>query len=68
MTIGKKIKDLRLKAGLTRRQLANSVGITEAGLFKIEKDERGPLFETAERIAEALNISLDTLSNIKSIK
>jgi len=61
MHIGEKIKKAREKARLTRKQLADKVGITEGGLFKIEKGERGPLFETVEKILKALDTTLDSL-------
>ena len=61
MGIGKKIKAARLNAGFTRKEVAEQAGITEAGLYKIEKEERGPLFETVEKISAILNISLDSL-------
>lgn len=61
MSIGEKIKQARITKGLTRKQLSDSIGITEGGLFKIEKDERSPMFETVEKIAIVLDISLDSL-------
>lgn len=61
MGIGEKIKQARITKGLTRKQLSDSVGMTEGGLFKIEKDERSPMFETVEKIAIVLDISLDSL-------
>tara|TARA_B100000674_G_C37288260_1_gene666450 strand:- start:12 stop:200 length:189 start_codon:yes stop_codon:yes gene_type:complete len=61
MSIGEKIKQARITKGLTRKQLSDSIGITEGGLFKIEKDERSPMFETVEKIAIVLGISLDSL-------
>jgi len=59
MDVGAKIKEFRIKAGLTRRKLANAIDITESGLFKIEKGERSPSFVNVRKIAEVLNISLD---------
>ena len=61
METGEKIKKFRLNAGLTRKQLAEAIGITEDGLFKIEKGDRNPAFELVRKIANVLKISLDEL-------
>ncbi|MFC1617548.1 helix-turn-helix transcriptional regulator [Candidatus Margulisiibacteriota bacterium] len=62
MCIGHKIEQFRKKVGRTRKNLADDVGITENGLFKIEKGDRNPSFELARKIAKSLNISLDKFS------
>lgn len=47
--------------GLSGRALAEAVGISAAYLSQIESGQRDGRFETMQRIAEALNVSLDDL-------
>ena len=58
MAVGKRIKYFRVKKGMTRRVVAIAAHITEGGLFKIEKGERSPSFETVVAIAKALGVPL----------
>ena len=55
--IGKCIKRVRLKKGLSLRQLESLTGIEEANLRKIESGTRLPSLPTIMLIAEALNVS-----------
>lgn len=47
--------------GLSGRALAEAVGISAAYLSQIESGQRDGSFETMQRIAEALKVSLDDL-------
>ncbi len=60
-TLGSRIKDLRLKQGITQKQLAEKIGIREATLSRYENDKRDAQWETLGRIAEHLNTSCDYL-------
>lgn len=57
MTIGERIKKLRLEKGLTQQQLSEKCGIDSANLRKYELGKQNPKFETIERIAKALEVS-----------
>ncbi len=48
------IKHLRLEAGLTQKQLAQIVGVSQAHIAKIEKGKVDPRLSTVNRILEAL--------------
>lgn len=51
----------RSRAGLTRKELADKVGVTSACIRLIECGKRGMYLSTAVKIAKALNITLDEL-------
>ena len=52
---GKKIKELRIKRGLSQEQLAESIGIAERNLSKIEC---GKNFIRAEKIEKLSHFSI----------
>ena len=51
---GSLIKQLRLEAGLTQKQLAELVGISQAHVAKIEKARVDPRLSTVNKIMEVL--------------
>lgn len=55
--ISKRIKDLREKRGLTRSQLAKRVGVTFAGVYNWEEEDRQPRMDTLTRLAEVLGVT-----------
>lgn len=55
MTIGERIKELRIKKGLTQKQLANQTGLSEISIRKYESDERRPKIETIRKISSVLD-------------
>jgi transcriptional regulator with XRE-family HTH domain len=59
--IGKKIKRKRMEAGLTQEKLAEICNISTSYLGHIERGSRRLSIETAVKIADFLNISLDIL-------
>ncbi|MCM1234380.1 MAG: helix-turn-helix domain-containing protein [Ruminococcus flavefaciens] len=63
MTVGKRIKEARKKAGLTQKELGERLGISYQTVAQWENDLRNPKQETLQRIANALNISLLSLQN-----
>lgn len=58
MKINEKIKQLRIKKGLTLEDLANKTGFTKGYLSKIERSSNMPPFATVQKIAEALDVDL----------
>jgi len=58
---GPRIRQLRLDAGLTQRQLADSTGIDMSNLSRIETGATEATVPTLSRIAEALDVSLPAL-------
>ena len=47
----------RLAAGLTQRQLAESMGSDQATVRKLEREDRGAYMKTIRRLCEALGVT-----------
>lgn len=56
MDIGKRIKEIRLKKGISQNSLAKKAGISQSGLSAIESGESSPSFSVLSLIAKALNL------------
>jgi len=68
---GKKIRDLRLKRGLSLTELSRLSGVSKSYLSFIERGKQtNPSLEVIEKISKALKIDLQTLitSQTKNIK
>ena len=59
--VGKKVKSLRNNAGLTQEVMAEKCNISTSYLGHIERGSRKLSLETAVKIADCLNASLDGL-------
>ena len=55
MTLGEKIRQVRLERGLTQKQLAETVGIRQTVLSEYENGKRRITPKMAEKFAKALN-------------
>jgi len=53
---GANVRHHRRAKGWTLEQLAEHVGVSRETIGKIERGKAAPLFETAEKIAEALGL------------
>jgi len=63
-----KISELRDRAGLTQRQLADAVGVTESTIRNLEKNRNG--VEQIERVAKlcrTLNCAVEDLIEYQEI-
>lgn len=58
MNVGKRIKELREKRGLTVNKLANLAGISQSYLRDVELGNKNPTVETLSYFCDALEISL----------
>lgn len=74
MTIGKNIKAARKKRGITQKELAHQLGVTQSAIAKFETDATNIKFSTLQKIAEHLDTNslkllegdqhiMETLSN-----
>jgi DNA-binding XRE family transcriptional regulator len=52
---------LRKAAGLSRKRLAEIVGVSQQFIYQLEKGEKAPRLDTAKRIADALGCTVDDL-------
>lgn len=64
--IGNKIRELRIKRGLTQKELGLAVGFNKAGadvrIAQYESNSRAPKEDVIKKIAEVLNVNSDYLS------
>lgn len=58
---GQKIKIVRLKQGLSQEKLAELTGLHRTYVGGIERGERNISLKNVKRLADALNISLESL-------
>lgn len=64
MTTGEKIKKRRLELGITQKDVARMIGITNAYVSAVEKQKRGVKKETRlAKFAEALQCSVNDLKS-----
>ena len=61
MTLGEKLKNYRLAAGLTQDELADRLYVTRAAVSKWERDEGYPGIDSLKFIAKQLGCTLDEL-------
>jgi len=61
VTIGSKLKELRLQAGLTQVQLALASGLDQSMLARYESDQRTPSGPRLGALAKALGTSVEAL-------
>lgn len=59
--LGQRVRDLRLRLGLSQAQLATKAGLSPAGVHQIEVGGTNPQLGTLEHIAAALGVSLRSL-------
>lgn len=56
--LGEFFKKEREKQGLTRKQLAEKVGVTKESIYYWEKEQKQMSLEHADKVAKALGISV----------
>ena len=62
-TLGSRIRQLRIKSGLTQLQLAVHLYISESYIALIEADKRNPSMEIVGKLADFFCVSSDYLMN-----
>jgi transcriptional regulator with XRE-family HTH domain len=65
---GMRLAQLRKEKGFTQRDFADNVGISQRMIAYYEKHVKRPPLEKLEGIARALNITIDELLDVKTIK
>lgn len=66
--LGKTIGKLREAGGMSRKELAESAGISESHLKKIEAGTRQPGIQTYERMISILGVDIVIRGEIKTVK
>lgn len=57
VTLGKRMRELRVAAGLTQAELARRTGIHRPNIARVEAGRHTPSLETVARIAQAIGVS-----------
>ena len=65
MDFGKKLKELRLQANLTQKQLAERVGVTKSVISFYELQERSPSPDVLVKLSEIFHVSTDYLLGLE---
>ena len=68
MDFGNKLKELRLQAGLTQKQLADLIGVTKSVISFYERQERTPSPDVLKKLAAVFHVSTDFLLDIDKVK
>jgi transcriptional regulator with XRE-family HTH domain len=66
--MGAHLAQLRETAGITQKQLAEKLGVPLSNITFWERSEKPPRAEMLPKMAEALNVSVDTLLRIEPVK
>lgn len=61
MTTGDKLLHARMDAGLTQREIADRIGVSESMIWAYERGKRKPKLETINRFAQAIGVDPSTL-------
>lgn len=62
--MGMRLQQLRKRAGLSQRQLADAAGVPVGNIRHWEHGRRTPLLDAAARLAQALSVSIDELAGV----
>ena len=60
-SFGERLKQLRLKSGLSQQELSDELNIGRSTLANYEQGKREPNFETLETIADYFNVDMNYL-------
>lgn len=60
--LGKAIRELRTKRGVTQEDMAHDAGVTVGTLSLIERGQSNPAWGTVKRIAKALDTTMGDLA------
>lgn len=64
-TMGEIISNLRREKGMTQKDLADKMGVTDKAVSKWERNLSCPDISTIPRLAEALDTTVDNLMDVK---
>ena len=67
-SLGERLKDLRVTAGLSLRELARQAGVSPSFVSQIENGKAQPSVATLYRFSQLLGVSIDELFNDKAAK
>jgi transcriptional regulator with XRE-family HTH domain len=67
-TLGKEIKKARIDQGLKQKELKERTGLSQKYLSQIENDAVDPRVSVLKKIAQALQVSADSLLGLDAIE
>jgi transcriptional regulator with XRE-family HTH domain len=59
MTMGDRLRELRLKKNISQEEVARQIGITRSAYSHYEINNRQPVYETLKKLAVLFDVSLD---------
>ncbi|MFC4101042.1 helix-turn-helix domain-containing protein [Paenibacillus xanthanilyticus] len=59
MTMGDRLRELRLRKNISQEEVAKQIGITRSAYSHYEINNRQPVYETLKKLAVLFNVSLD---------
>lgn len=65
MPFADKLKELREKAGLSRRELAEKAGLARDAVASLEQGRREPTWATVQKLAAALGVDMNAFADIQ---
>lgn len=65
---GENIKKIRESKGMSRKELADKLGITEMSVGRYENNQREPKHEVLIKIAEVLGVKVNEIIGLEDIK
>ncbi len=68
MLFGTRLLSTRKKKKISQDELAKTIGVHAPVIGRYERDEVKPSIETATKIAEALEVSLDYLTGLSDLE
>lgn len=67
MTAGERIREARIQRGMTQKQLGERAGIAEPTIRKYELGKLNPKYETMQKIASALNVTVGYIQGYETM-
>ncbi|MBQ6325367.1 MAG: helix-turn-helix transcriptional regulator [Clostridia bacterium] len=66
MDFGKKLRELRMSAGLTQAQLGDMIGVTKSVISFYELQERSPSPDVLVKLSQVFHVSTDYLLGLSA--
>ncbi|QHW34445.1 helix-turn-helix transcriptional regulator [Paenibacillus rhizovicinus] len=68
MTMGDRLRELRLRKNISQEEVARQIGITRSAYSHYEINNRQPVYETLKKLAVLFNVSLDYIIGGEPVK
>ena len=61
IVVGKRLKEVRMKSGLSQQALGDLIGVTKVSICGYENGTRVPTIDNLIKLSDALNVTIDYL-------